>query len=80
MIPLMLNGTYNPGQLVAVREIMDGTPDAPGRADSFDTAVFQGNSSEYSIITNDGVRHSTSPMTSSRLSTTARRRAMGPIT
>ena len=24
MIPLMLNGTYNPGQLVAVREIKDG--------------------------------------------------------
>ena len=24
MIPLMLNGTYNPGQLVAVREIMVG--------------------------------------------------------
>ena len=30
MIPLMLNGTYNPGQLVAVREIMPGTANAPG--------------------------------------------------
>ena len=28
MIPLMLNRTYNPGQLVAVREIKDGRPAA----------------------------------------------------
>jgi Ca2+-binding RTX toxin-like protein len=47
MIPLMLNGTYNPGQLVAVREILSGSG-------GFDTAVFQGNLSDYSIITNDG--------------------------
>src|SRR5258706_11211670 len=46
MIPLMLNGTYNPGQLVAVREIMS---DSGG----FDTAVFQGNISEYTILTDD---------------------------
>ncbi|WP_439858875.1 peroxidase family protein [Pseudomonas sp. MBLB4136] len=36
MIPLMLNGTYNPGQLVIVREILLDP-------DSFDTAVFTGN-------------------------------------
>ncbi|UTW07477.1 peroxidase family protein [Pseudomonas benzenivorans] len=36
MIPLMLNGTYNPGQLVIVREILVDTA-------SFDTAVFTGN-------------------------------------
>ncbi len=36
MIPLMLNGTYNPGQLVAVREILDVD-------NSYDTAVFSGN-------------------------------------
>src|SRR5262245_24858382 len=47
MIPIMLNGTYNPGQLVAVREILSGSA-------GFDTAVFQGNLSDYSIITNDG--------------------------
>ncbi|WPC06764.1 peroxidase family protein [Pseudomonas benzenivorans] len=37
MIPLMLNGTYNPGQLVIVRELLFD-PD-----NSFDTAVFTGN-------------------------------------
>ena len=81
MIPLMLNGTYNPGQLVAVREIMDGTPDAPGRADSFDTAVFQGNLVRLlQSSPTMAVRHSTSPMTSSPSSTIARRRATEPIT
>jgi Ca2+-binding RTX toxin-like protein len=35
MIPLMLNGTYNPGQLVAVREILPG-------AGGFDTVNFLG--------------------------------------
>ncbi|MDR6609793.1 peroxidase family protein [Pseudomonas synxantha] len=42
MVQAMLNGTYNPGQLVIVREILTGT-------DSFDTAVFSGNASEYSV-------------------------------
>ncbi|WP_085725895.1 peroxidase family protein [Pseudomonas sp. R37(2017)] len=46
LVPLMLNGTYNPGQLVVVREILTG-------ADSFDTAVYSGNFSEYAI-TRDG--------------------------
>ena len=45
MIPLMLNGTYNPGQLVAVREIMPGTANAP----NFDTVVFQGPQANYSV-------------------------------
>ena len=35
MIPLMLNRTYNPGQLVAVREILPG-------AGGFDTAIYRG--------------------------------------
>ena len=35
MIPLMLNGTYNPGQLVAVRELKDGVG-------GFDTANYRG--------------------------------------
>src|SRR4029453_14488102 len=47
MIPLMLNGTYNPGQLVAVREIM------PGHG-GFDTAVYRGNRVDYTITVNDG--------------------------
>jgi len=42
LVPFMLNGTYNPGQLVIVREILTGT-------DSFDTAVFSGNASEYTV-------------------------------
>ncbi|PVZ57188.1 heme peroxidase [Pseudomonas sp. B1(2018)] len=42
LVPFMLNGTYNPGQLVIVREILSGT-------DSFDTAVFSGNASEYTV-------------------------------
>ncbi len=46
MISLMLAGTYNPGQLVAVREIKDSGP-------GFDTAVFSGNAVDYSIFIND---------------------------
>ncbi|VVQ13364.1 hypothetical protein PS938_03912 [Pseudomonas fluorescens] len=42
MVQAMLNGTYNPGQLVIVREILTGT-------DDFDTAVFTGNASEYTV-------------------------------
>ncbi|VVP39361.1 peroxidase family protein [Pseudomonas fluorescens] len=42
LVPFMLNGTYNPGQLVITREILSGT-------DNFDTAVYSGNSSEYSV-------------------------------
>ncbi|MGF6092986.1 peroxidase family protein, partial [Pseudomonas sp. 18173] len=42
MVQAMLNGTYNPGQLVIVREILTGT-------DNFDTAVFSGNVSEYTV-------------------------------
>jgi Ca2+-binding RTX toxin-like protein len=53
MIPLMLDGTYNPGQLKAVREIMDGTANLPGRADNFDTAVFSGVRADYAIAINN---------------------------
>ena len=43
MVPLMLNGTYNPGQLEIVREILDSAgPD-------FDTAVFSGIRANYTI-------------------------------
>ncbi|WP_223511134.1 peroxidase family protein [Pseudomonas sp. GL-B-19] len=42
LVPFMLNGTYNPGQLVIVREILTGT-------DNFDTAVYSGIASEYSV-------------------------------
>ena len=47
MVPFMLNGTYNPGQLKAVREILyaDG-PD-------FDTARFTGNLADYTIDIDD---------------------------
>jgi hypothetical protein len=44
----MLNGTYNPGQLVAVREINAGVG-------GFDTAVFSGNEADYAVsINNNG--------------------------
>ncbi|MET0675439.1 MAG: peroxidase family protein, partial [Bradyrhizobium sp.] len=46
MFSLMLNGTYNPGQLVAVREIRDG-------GFGFDTAVFSGSVNEYALTIND---------------------------
>ncbi|WP_130904697.1 peroxidase family protein [Pseudomonas sp. Sample_22] len=42
LVPFMLNGTYNPGQLIIKREILTGD-------DSFDTAVFSGNSTEYIV-------------------------------
>jgi Ca2+-binding RTX toxin-like protein len=47
MVALMVNGMYNPGQLVAVRELLED-PD-PG----FDTAVFRGNLLDYTININD---------------------------
>ncbi|MGF0336471.1 peroxidase family protein, partial [Ectopseudomonas toyotomiensis] len=50
MIPLMLNGTYNPGQLVIVRELMSGTVDPNNLGHSFDTAVYSGLMSEYEVI------------------------------
>ncbi|WP_137808051.1 peroxidase family protein [Pseudomonas sp. G(2018)] len=42
LVPFMLNGTYNPGQLIIKREILTGN-------DRFDTAVFSGNSTEYIV-------------------------------
>ncbi|WP_223516840.1 peroxidase family protein [Pseudomonas sp. GL-B-19] len=46
MIPLMLNGTYNPGQLVAVREILPGVG-------GFDTVNFMGPLANYTVTVND---------------------------
>jgi Ca2+-binding RTX toxin-like protein len=43
MVPLMLNGTYNPGQLVITREIVSGT-------DNYDTALFSGVATDYSVV------------------------------
>jgi Ca2+-binding RTX toxin-like protein len=48
MVPFMLDGTYNPGQLKAVREILSA--DGP----DFDTAVFTGPLANYSFAV-DGV-------------------------
>ncbi len=45
MVPLMLNGTYNPGQLVIVRELLAGSG-------GFDTAVYTGLMSEYIVTQN----------------------------
>ncbi len=50
MIPLMLDGTFNPGQLKAVREIMPGT--STGGA-AFDTAIYSGLEAEYAVTVDD---------------------------
>jgi Ca2+-binding RTX toxin-like protein len=42
LFTLMLEGVYNPGQLVAVREILDS-------GFGFDTAVFSGNRADYTV-------------------------------
>ncbi|HLF95631.1 MAG TPA: tandem-95 repeat protein [Methylococcaceae bacterium] len=47
LVPLMLNGTYNPGQLVIAREILPGSGGF-----SFDTVAFSGNLADYVIATN----------------------------
>src|SRR4029077_13848843 len=61
MVPFMLEGTYNPGQLKAIREILYAT-DTSGASHSpgapfvdFDTAKFQGNLADYTITTVNGV-------------------------
>ncbi|EWS63447.1 Hemolysin, chromosomal [Hydrogenophaga sp. T4] len=54
MVPFMLDGTYNPGQLVIVREILNGNGTTLTDV-NFDTAVFTGNSGDYDISTVGGV-------------------------
>ena len=46
MVPLMLDGTYNPGQLQIVREILTGTGD-------FDTANFSDVRANYAVVAGD---------------------------
>ena len=46
MLPFMLDGTYNPGQLQIVREILTGTAD-------FDTANFSDVAANYAVVTGD---------------------------
>ncbi|MDT4809180.1 peroxidase [compost metagenome] len=48
LVPYMLSGQINPGQLSIVREILTG-------AAGFDTAVFSGRRSDYDIETVNGV-------------------------
>src|SRR5262249_48845398 len=45
LTPFMRDGIYNPGQLVAVREILPG-------AGGFDTAQYNGNLADYTIAVN----------------------------
>src|SRR5262245_17179617 len=47
LVPFMRDGVYNPGQLVAVREIL------PGQG-GFDTAQYNGPLANYLITVNDG--------------------------
>mgnify|MGYP003693774631 CR=1 FL=1 len=46
MVALMVNGTYNPGQLKIVREILPGDVNA---VDNFDTVYFSGPLEDYTI-------------------------------
>ena len=48
LIPDMLAGTINPGQLQIVREILPGSGGF-----NFDTAVFTGNQADYTVVIND---------------------------
>ncbi|MCS4095543.1 peroxidase family protein [Rhizobium sp. BK176] len=50
LMPFMLAGTYNPGQLHAIREIMDGSSTG---GNAFDTAVFSGNRADYTVTIDD---------------------------
>ena len=50
MIPLMLSGEINPGQLKAARIIENGTSTG---GNAFDTAVFSGIRAEYTININN---------------------------
>ncbi|MFT7467600.1 MAG: Ca2+-binding RTX toxin-like protein, partial [Candidatus Pseudothioglobus sp.] len=47
LVPLMLNGTYNPGQLQIVREILPGSGGF-----NFDTAYYDGLAGDYLILEN----------------------------
>jgi Ca2+-binding RTX toxin-like protein len=52
LMPDMLSGAINPGQLVIVREILDLPATAPT---DFDTVVFSGQRANYTVVTaNDG--------------------------
>jgi Ca2+-binding RTX toxin-like protein len=46
LVPFMLDGTYNPGQLVIQREILDGSGGF-----NFDTASYAGNRANYTVAT-----------------------------
>ena len=71
LIPLMLNGTYNPGQLVAVREIMPGTANAPGDR-QFRHRGVPGTAGQLQRHHRQrAARRSTSPTTSSLLLTSS---------
>src|SRR6185295_4529881 len=47
LVPFMLDGTYNPGDLVVVRRVINS-----GDANDFDTASFAGNRADYTITSN----------------------------
>ncbi|HEX7892245.1 MAG TPA: peroxidase family protein, partial [Ramlibacter sp.] len=49
LVPDMLSGAINPGQLQIVREILPGS--LADAATSFDTAMYSGNRAEYTITT-----------------------------
>ncbi|MDH1263226.1 peroxidase family protein [Pseudomonas sp. GD03944] len=52
LIPDMMSGAINPGQLVIVREILNAAPDPLNMGHSFDTAVYAGLAANYEVIEN----------------------------
>src|SRR5499427_7777110 len=47
----MVDGTYNPGQLVTVRELVPGTVDPLHPRNSFDTAFYRDNLAHHPVVT-----------------------------
>jgi Ca2+-binding RTX toxin-like protein len=55
LVPYMLDGTINPGELSIARAILTG-------ADNFDTALFTGNRADYTIAVNGVVINGNGPL------------------
>ena len=54
LVPFMLNRTYNPGQLFAVRELKDDATANRDAGSNFDTANYRGPLAEYTFAVNGG--------------------------
>ncbi|HBX53801.1 MAG TPA: heme peroxidase [Pseudomonas sp.] len=52
LVPDMVSGAINPGQLVIVRELLNAAPDPLDMGNSFDTAVYSGLMANYEVVEN----------------------------